>query len=179
MSADVHKVPLYSKLVVLFHWAPLLQHATRPIPSTSLQEAEAGLVCGPMTSLPVPVREVYLPWGVGAASRAPWASRDSLKTYSCCLSRCYIQSRSSGIRLSLLPPFPLSPSLTPACTTTLALSLSLCLCLPPFPSLCAPLLCPLSTRGAETRGFFEAALCAFVCFECVSCSCLLCVHLQR
>lgn len=60
---------------------------------------------------------------------------------------------------------------------------------PPFPSLRAPLLCPLSMRGAETRGFFEAALCvhlyvlsvcsAFVCCACTySGSCFLCLKMR-
>lgn len=38
------------------------------------QEAQAGLMCGHVTSLPPSVREVLLLWGVGAARRAAWAS---------------------------------------------------------------------------------------------------------
>lgn len=159
------------------------------ISSTSWQGAVAGLVCGPVTSLPVPVREVYLPWGVGPPAELPelpvTAWRHTVVAYPA------VKFNPDPLESGSLSCPSLSPTLLHQLLLALPvfLSLSLCPFLPPFSTLCAPLLCPLSMRGAETRGFFEAALCvslyvfsvcsAFVCCACTySSSCFPCLKMR-
>lgn len=172
----------------LTHWALMQQQKAFSIPSTSWQGAVAGLVCGPVTSLPVPVREVYLPWGVGPPAELPelpvTAWRHTVVAYPA------VKFNPDPLESGSLSCPSLSPTLLHQLLLALPVLLSLSLSLPPslFHPLCSTAVSSFNER-AETRGFFEAALCvslyvfsvcsAFVCCACTySSSCFPCLKMR-
>lgn len=161
------------------HWALMQQQKAFSISSTSWQGAVAGLVCGPVTSLPVPVREVYLPWGVGPPAELPelpvTAWRHTVVAYPA------VKFNPDPLESGSLSCPSLSPTLLHQLLLALPVFLSLSLSLPPslFHPLCSTAVSSFNEGSWNTWFLWGSSVCEFVCFQCVFCFCLLCVHLQQ
>lgn len=157
--------------VSLTHRAPLQHYTTLPILSTGWQEAAAGL-CAALW------HHFLRLWGkcICREARGPPAELPGLPV----TAWRHTVVAYPAVKFNPDPLESASLSCPLSFTDSCSLSLSLFLLSPPLSlPLCSSAVSSLNEGSWNTWFLWGGSMCAFVCFGCVFCFCLLCVHLQQ